>query len=142
MSDTNLLEETVDFLTSNNLTTKDVLWVGDGVIYFNWDEFHDIAKHTNYNSGFGGNVIVRDLLIVGEDWWMSRDEYDGSEWWRFNKSPGKPDIHIKPKHVKVYNFITSEQLSIDSPLLNSNFKDEEEFKKHLRDYKLNNILDK
>ena len=31
--------------------------------------------------------VAKDLVLVGEDWWLDREEYDGSEWWRFNKKP-------------------------------------------------------
>ena len=38
-------------------------------------------------------ATVEDGYIVFEDGtWLSREEYDGSEWWRYNKAPDEPDI--------------------------------------------------
>jgi hypothetical protein len=46
----------------------------------------------NYDDGYGSNEILGSLVVVGSYWWLSRGEYDGSEWWNFNKKPEKaPD---------------------------------------------------
>ena len=47
-----------------------------------------------------------DLLIVGDDWWLERHEYDGAEWWEFKTLPCEPfeekkvagvlDLQIRP----------------------------------------------
>jgi hypothetical protein len=34
--------------------------------------------------------ISSGLCIVGDTWWLSRDEYDGSEWFRYNEKPPMP----------------------------------------------------
>lgn len=26
-------------------------------------------------------------MVVGDDWWLERHEYDGSEWWEFKRLP-------------------------------------------------------
>jgi len=36
---------------------------------------------------------------VGDDWWLERHEYDGSEWWVFQKLPIKPQNKIEPNKV-------------------------------------------
>ena len=41
----------------------------------------------NSDSGYGSAEIREDLVIVGKDWWLERDEYDGSEWWAFHTMP-------------------------------------------------------
>jgi len=35
-------------------------------------------------------IIRNDLYVVGEDWWLERGEYDGSEWWEFKRLPECP----------------------------------------------------
>lgn len=44
--------------------------------------------------------MAEDLVIVGKDFWLSREEYDGSEWW---EEHSKHSIPKKPK--KKINFI-------------------------------------
>ena len=46
-----------------------------------------MASGFNYDNGFGGAEVHGDLKIVGNDWWMERGEYDGSEWWEFKTLP-------------------------------------------------------
>lgn len=31
--------------------------------------------------------VATDLVLVGDDWWIERAEYDGSEWWEFKSIP-------------------------------------------------------
>lgn len=94
----NLLQETIKVLAAHKLTPKDVVWVGseDGTYATNWDGFAKIADR-EYNSGLGGQEVIRDLVVVGEDWWLERHEYDGSEWWEFKQLPKqKPVDELKP----------------------------------------------
>lgn len=82
----NLLEETLKALSSNGKTPEDVLWVGDHYYKTTWDDFASIANF-NYDNGYGGNEIEDSLYIVGDNWWLERGEYDGSEWWEFKTTP-------------------------------------------------------
>jgi hypothetical protein len=91
----NLLEETLSILKENNLTEEDVKWVGSNDIWFSWEDFKLLAN-INYDSGFGGEEIALDLLVVGKNWWLERHTYDGSEWWEFKQLPVKPKKEIKP----------------------------------------------
>lgn len=52
----------------------------------------DFVKLANveYDDGYGSPEVNMRLLIVGEDWWMERHEYDGSEWWEFKTMPTRP----------------------------------------------------
>lgn len=86
----NLLQETLGELSGKKLSPADVLWIGtkDGKYVVSWDEFAAMADF-EYNDSYGINEISGDLVVVGSDWWLSRGEYDGSEWWDFNKKPEK-----------------------------------------------------
>jgi len=88
MSQTNLLQETLDTIKWGNKTPADVRWVGsfDGKYAITWAEFEQLANIV-YDSGYGGQEIARDLIVVGDDWWLTRSEYDGSECWTFNTKP-------------------------------------------------------
>jgi len=96
----NLLKETVEYLTWVHKTTDDVRWVGshDGKYAMSWDEFALIAD-IEYDAGYGGQEIASDLVVVGDDWWFTRSEYDGSEGWRFNTKPYQ-EAARKFTHVK------------------------------------------
>jgi hypothetical protein len=87
---TNLLKETKEELEEHKLSGSDVLWVGSKDLYTTWDNFIEIAN-VEYDSGFGVQGVIFDLLIVGKDWWLERHEYDGSEWWEFKRLPIKPN---------------------------------------------------
>lgn len=94
----NLLNETLEILKENNLEPKDVLWVGNSEVKTDWDNFAKIAD-VNYDSGFGAQEVATDLLIVGQNWWLERHEYDGSEWWEFKRLPKEPKKKVTLYHV-------------------------------------------
>ena len=85
----NLLEETEEILELNNKSYKDVLWVGNAESCISWQDFVKIANF-EYDDGFGSQKIAEDLLVVGDNWWLERHEYDGSEWWEYKELPEKP----------------------------------------------------
>ena len=89
----NLLQETIEMLRDNNKTPKDVKWVGGKGVKSTWENFAAVANK-EYDDGFGGQEVAQDLLIVGEDWWLERHEYDGSEWWEFKQLPKEPEKQI------------------------------------------------
>ncbi len=90
----NLLEETLDILKENNKTEKDVKWCGTTENEISWENFKEVAD-IKYDNGFGGQEIPNNLIVVGEDWWLGRGEYDGSEWWVFYTLPARPESSIK-----------------------------------------------
>ena len=96
----NLLEETKRVIEENNHGVDEVKWLGSANFgWFKWEDFEQIAD-IEYDNGYGAPEIAQDLLVVGEDWWLERHEYDGSEWWEFKTTPSKPDGYSKPKGLK------------------------------------------
>src|SRR5258708_35603008 len=89
----NLLQETQDDIANHEKSVQDVQWVGskDGEYSISWEQFTALARNTRYDSGYGGNQIVEDLVVVGADWWLERHEYDGSEWWEFKTLPARKE---------------------------------------------------
>ena len=51
--------------------------------YIPVDRFKELAKDVDYDSGYGGEVINLSLRIDFIDGFLSRAEYDGSEWWEY-----------------------------------------------------------
>ena len=90
----NLLKEAIETLIENDEYEVDVLWVGiEGENrYMTWEEFKKIANF-EYDDGFGWKEI-KNLIIVGSNFWLERAEYDGSEWWAYKKRPKKPTKHF------------------------------------------------
>ena len=87
MTETNLWEETINVLNKHGLSFDDILYIQGQDFRIQKENFEAVAKWTNYNAGFGSQKVATDLVVVGEDWWLDRKEYDGSEWWEFNKKP-------------------------------------------------------
>ena len=85
----NLLSETLNILLENGKTPEDVLWVGDETRYMSWEDFKK-AAYTSYDNGYGSEEVFESLKIVGKDFWLERNSYDGSEWWEFKTIPNKP----------------------------------------------------
>lgn len=92
----NLLNETIDILLQNGKTPADVEFVTDGKVYCSMSEFMKCIDF-KYNEGYGGHEIHLPLKVVGKDFWLERQEYDGSEWWEFQTRPIKPDRAGKPQ---------------------------------------------
>ena len=88
---TNLYEETRQMLEIHKKTFDDVEWIGiKSLAVFNKGKFIEEMKKIDYDSGYGSAEINSDLMLVGDDWWLERGEYDGAEWWKFQTVPTKP----------------------------------------------------
>lgn len=89
----NLREETIEKLKENGKTLEDIKWIGR----YNRerkigeklpdDETSLIYMNQNYDNGYGGEEIDLELVVVGDNWWLERHEYDGSEWWEYKELP-------------------------------------------------------
>lgn len=93
----NLLEETLRALKDNGKSSNDVRFVISFPLFTDWKSFERNANF-NYDDGYGWNYISLDLKIVGDNWWLERSEYDGSEWWDFKEIPDKVDIREANPH--------------------------------------------
>ena len=84
----NLLTETKEILKDNGKNIFDILWYGtkDFVVSSDIQKLFDFE----YDDGYGIEEIPLGLLLVGEDFWLERHEYDGSEWWEYKCIPTKP----------------------------------------------------
>lgn len=94
----NLKRETLAFLEEHGKTKDDILWVGCPEYTIPTELFWKLADKW-YDDGYGSPEVADDLLIVGEDFWLERHEYDGSEWWEFKTMPKKPDQEREVKKV-------------------------------------------
>ena len=83
----NLYIETMEKLRVYNKSYKDIVAIQGYDFAIDVDDFFALAKNINYDDGYGTAHIATDLVILGEDWWMEREEYDGSENWKFRQKP-------------------------------------------------------
>lgn len=90
-----LLRETLSELNDHGKTWDDVIWIGeenrvdcDGYT-ISKSQFLELANK-DYDDGYGGQEVNPNLLVVGEDFWLERHEYDGSEWWEYKTQPIQP----------------------------------------------------
>lgn len=84
----NLLEETLEMLELCDKDESDVIQV-QGLDYsISWQEFKDRAKIIDYNEESSVVEINLFLRIIGDGWWLERDEYNGSEQWVW-RTPAK-----------------------------------------------------
>lgn len=96
----NLLQETKDFLKRLGISSNDVLWVGiENKQYMTWQEFAESANF-DYDNGFGGQEVEPSLIVVGNNFWLERHEYDGSEWWEYKSMPVMPPLHNPKMELK------------------------------------------
>lgn len=99
----NLWEETISVLKRHSISWDEVDTVileGDCVI--TKENFEEVARKTNYDSGYGCSEILSNLMIVGWNWWLERREYDGSEWWELETKP------IIPNNTRKITSLTGE----------------------------------
>ncbi|MBH9580070.1 hypothetical protein [Staphylococcus felis] len=106
MFEENLLKETIDILNRYGKTLDDIVWIGGKDFTIPLAQFVELADK-KYDSGYGGEEVAIDLKVVGNNWWLERAEYDGSEWWEFKTPPSRPLEEIKVKRVISTSYSTS-----------------------------------
>ena len=94
----NLKEETLLVLRQNGKTFDDVVAVMGEDFQITKEDFLELAD-TLYDDGYGSSKVATDLCIVGEDFWLERYEYDGSEWWEFKAMPRYEHLPFKKIHA-------------------------------------------
>ena len=83
----NLYDETERELRSNGKSFADINYIGTEITGIPIDTFIEIAKKTEYNGSYGAQEVAQNIMILGNGFWMTRGEYDGSEWWEYHEMP-------------------------------------------------------
>ena len=112
-----LLTETTEAMESHGKSSADVVFIGSsgGEFGCTWEEYTKLADLT-YDSGFGGAEIAEDLVVIFRDGsWLSRGEYDGSEWWNYNEVPKVPATHKPITRLRSDDTCWSTLAEINSP---------------------------
>lgn len=93
---TNLKDSTIRAITKHGKTLEDVKWIGCAAYKIPIDKFWEMADR-EFDAGYGGTEVAEDLIVVGDNWWLERREYDGSEWWEYKEKPTEPKLTIIPE---------------------------------------------
>lgn len=105
----NLWKETIETLEKWGYKWDDVKSVFGYKFQITKENFERVAKETDYDEGYGAAKVAEDLMILLNDGaWMSREEYDGSEWWSVHKTP------TPPAEVKEVKWLTTREVGWDS----------------------------
>ena len=93
MREQNLLIETNKCLSEHNKSWSDVQFVKVDNYVFLPESFDKVKALMNfkYDAGYGLPEVIRGLMVLGADWWLEREEYDGSEWWSYKTRPALPE---------------------------------------------------
>lgn len=93
----NLLTETLEILAEHGKGMSDIIVICGDDFQITKDNFMKCAD-VEYDSGYGAAEVAPDLKLIGEDFWLERAEYDGSEWWEYKTIPEFE--HLPEKTVK------------------------------------------
>ena len=119
----NLKNETIRVLTRHGKHPNDIKWIGCHLFKIPINEFWKLADK-EYDNGYGHAEVAQDLFIVGEDWWLERREYDGSEWWQYNIIPKEPE------YIQSISTLFPEDETDDCFYLNDFSEHIEEYNRH------------
>ena len=94
----NLLQETIHELKLNEKTPEDVEWVGNDVFKCTWENFAKVAN-MEYDDERGNCQIADDLIVVGKDFWLERDNDGRIYYWNFIPIPTSTGQYTELKAV-------------------------------------------
>lgn len=69
---------------------KNIYNLKEGYSLEEYKNFLD-ALNYEYDNGYGGQELYGTVWLTEENTWLSRGEYDGSEWWEYNRCPSIPE---------------------------------------------------
>ena len=99
----NFKEEILDVLKFYDKTTKDIEWLGlNGCVIENDIENFLSLADIEHKVGFGCPTIYDSFLIVGKDWWIEVDDYDGYQDLVFRTKPSKPEKTVRVNETQEF----------------------------------------
>lgn len=100
----NAKEELLRHLKDNNKELTDIIAFNFGILnkndHYNIDNIisgeiftseHLDILNFNYDSGYGSQELY-GIVLFNDKTWLSREEYDGSEWWIYNITPSIEEV--------------------------------------------------
>ena len=90
----NLLIETKEKLAEHGKTLDDVVAICCSDFQITKEDFIKYSN-TSYDASYGSPEVANDLLVIGNDYWLERHEYDGAEWWEYKTMPKYENLPFK-----------------------------------------------
>lgn len=98
----NLGKETIKVLQDHRYSKSDILWIGGKDFRIPADNFWEIADRTIYSPHYEPQEVALDLVIAMKDGsWFNRNEYNGAEFWQYNRCPKIPAEIKKIEYLAV-----------------------------------------
>lgn len=97
---TNLWKETIDVLKEWGSTFEDVIAIYGNDFKITKENFKEVAQKTEYYSGYGAPKVAIDLKILGRNFIMIREEYDGAENWQYICIPDISSFNNETLNIK------------------------------------------
>lgn len=90
----NALEEIKEVLEENNKTTDNITAIRVTLDKGDWDNIKiytlEDLKDLHYVRGYGAQEL-RGFILLDDNDWLERLEYDGAEWWEYRRNPHLDD---------------------------------------------------
>ena len=80
----NHLDEILTVLRDNGKLQSDIRFCESGELCFTWLALKQVLAQAS-----GHRHIRSDLKIVGNGWWLERDQWDGDDFWVFKTTPNQ-----------------------------------------------------
>jgi hypothetical protein len=85
MTTITLLQDTIDALKANGKSPEDVEFVKPNKTgNHSWDEFAKYASEISYSPSHNAYDVPRDMVVVGQDWWLARScgySWESTSWY-------------------------------------------------------------
>jgi len=117
-----VLKHVLGIVNSFGKKESEIKWVGNEKEKMTWDQFKNHVDFQRYD-GSASDDIVYDLMIVADDWYLSRVEEYGDEYWRFNTHPVEPTISNPNLSVLTENFIKEWKRVLARKLSNKKYRE-------------------
>ena len=105
----NALKELYNVLENKEKVVSDIKVVNIAIAITNWNckkiihvkRVEDLPLlNVEYDDGYGSQEL-EGIVLFKDGTWLEREEYDGSEWWRYLTPPTVDDVnnYLKDDHV-------------------------------------------
>ena len=95
----NALEELEDVLENIEKVVSDIKAINIAIINRDYEKIVHVKRvedlsllNVEYDDGYGSQEL-EGIVLFDDGTWLEREEYDGSEWWRFLATPTIEDVH-------------------------------------------------
>ena len=97
--DSEELEELEDVLENIEKVVSGIKAINIAIINRDYEKIVHVKRvedlsllNVEYDDGYGSQEL-EGIVLFDDGTWLEREEYDGSEWWRFLATPTIEDVH-------------------------------------------------